>query len=60
MAKEKDAPATSPDSDKVDASTGDVLDDQIWDIWRLESPSLVCHFRGAPHVHAYINVARRA
>ncbi|HAA72567.1 MAG TPA: hypothetical protein DCE55_25740 [Planctomycetaceae bacterium] len=40
--------------------TGDVLDDQIWDIWRLESPSLVCHFRGAPHVHAYINVARRA
>jgi len=40
--------------------TGDVLDDQIWDIWRLESPSLVCHFRGAPHVHAYINVARRS
>ena len=31
MAKKKDAPATSPDSDKVDASTGDVLDDQVKD-----------------------------
>lgn len=40
--------------------TGDLDEDQVWDIWRLESPTLVCHFRGAPHVHAYINVARRS
>ncbi len=39
--------------------SGDLDDDGVWDIWRLESPTLVCHFRGAPHVHAYINIARR-
>ncbi len=39
--------------------SGDLGDDGVWDVWRLESPTLVCHFRGAPHVHAYINIARR-
>lgn len=34
----------------------DLLNDRMWDIWRVEGPSLVWHFRGAPHVHAYINV----
>jgi hypothetical protein len=34
----------------------DLESDKVWDIWRVEGPSLVCHFRGAPHVHAYINV----
>jgi hypothetical protein len=38
---------------------GDLDNDKVWDIWRLEGPSIVCHFRGAPHVHAYINVAQR-
>ena len=36
---------------------GDLNDDNIWDNWRIEGPSLVWHFRGAPHVHAYINIA---
>ncbi len=40
--------------------SGDLNDDQKWDIWRLEGPTMVCHFRGAPHVHAYINVATKA
>jgi hypothetical protein len=40
--------------------SGDLGNDQVWDVWRLESPTVVCHFRGAPHVHAYINVARRS
>ncbi len=40
--------------------SGDLDADSVWDIWRLEAPTLVCHFRGAPHVHAYINVAKRA
>jgi len=40
--------------------SGDLDNDQVWDVWRLESPTVVCHFRGAPHVHAYINVARRS
>lgn len=35
---------------------GDLGNDRVWDIWRIEGPSLVWHFRGAPHVHAYINV----
>lgn len=35
---------------------GDLQDDKVWDIWRVEGPSLVWHFRGAPHVHAYINI----
>ncbi|QDS91875.1 hypothetical protein FF011L_06110 [Roseimaritima multifibrata] len=34
----------------------DIDDDRVWDIWRVEGPSLVWHFRGAPHVHAYINI----
>lgn len=36
---------------------GDIGDDQVWDIWRIEGPSFVWHFRGSPHVHAYINIA---
>jgi len=40
--------------------SNDIGDDQEWDIWRLESPTFVCHFRGAPHVHAYINVGKKA
>ena len=32
--------------------------DGTWDIWRLEGPSLVWHFRGAPHVHTWVNVAK--
>ncbi len=35
---------------------GDLGKDEVWDIWRVEGPSFVWHFRGAPHVHAYINI----
>lgn len=34
----------------------DLGSDRVWDVWRVEGPSLVWHFRGAPHVHAYINI----
>ncbi|MGE3779249.1 MAG: DUF3500 domain-containing protein [Pirellulaceae bacterium] len=34
----------------------DLGSDKVWDIWRVEGPSFVWHFRGAPHVHAYINI----
>jgi hypothetical protein len=34
----------------------DLNDDKVWDMWRVEGPSFVWHFRGAPHVHAYINI----
>jgi len=38
----------------------DLGNDKEWDIWRLEGPDFVWHFRGAPHVHAYVNIARKA
>lgn len=34
----------------------DIGSDKVWDIWRVEGPAFVWHFRGAPHVHAYINI----
>ncbi len=36
---------------------GDLEDDRVWDMWRIEGPSFVWHFRGSPHVHAYINIS---
>jgi Protein of unknown function (DUF3500)/TAT (twin-arginine translocation) pathway signal sequence len=36
---------------------GDLGDDKVWDCWRLEGPSFVWYFRGAPHVHVWVNVA---
>ncbi len=36
---------------------GDLNNDKVWDMWRIEAPGFVWHFRGAPHVHAYINIA---
>jgi hypothetical protein len=35
----------------------DIGNDGVWDNWRLEGPALVWHFRGAPHVHVWVNVA---
>ena len=39
---------------------GDLDNDKVWDIWRVEGPSFVWHFRGAPHVHAYINIGMKS
>ena len=38
----------------------DIGKDGVWDNWRLEGPSFVWHFRGAPHVHVWVNVADNA
>lgn len=38
--------------------SGNLGSDEEWDIWRLEGPGFVWHFRGSPHVHAYVNIAR--
>ncbi|MFK8112436.1 MAG: DUF3500 domain-containing protein [Rubripirellula sp.] len=35
----------------------DIGKDGVWDNWRLEGPSFVWHYRGAPHVHVWVNVA---
>lgn len=37
----------------------DLGSDREWDIWRLEGPTLVWHFRGAPHVHTWVNFKTR-
>jgi hypothetical protein len=37
-------------------SDSDLEGDKVWDVWRIEGPSFVWHFRGDPHVHAYINI----
>ena len=39
---------------------GDIGNDRVWDNWRLEGPAFVWHFRGAPHVHVWVNVADSA
>ena len=36
---------------------GDIGHDGVWDNWRLEGPAFVWHFRGAPHVHVWVNIA---
>lgn len=39
---------------------GDLDDDNVWDVWRVEGPAMAWNFRGAPHVHAYINIGSAA
>lgn len=41
-------------------SDNDLGGDGVWDNWRLEGPSFVWHYRGAPHVHVWVNVADSA
>jgi hypothetical protein len=36
---------------------GDLGGDKVWDCWRLEGPAFVWYYRGAPHVHVWVNVA---
>jgi Protein of unknown function (DUF3500) len=40
-----------------DGTSLDLGDDGEWDVWRMEGPSFVWHFRGVPHVHVWVNVA---
>ena len=35
----------------------DLGKDKVWDNWRVEGPSFVWHYRGAPHVHVWVNLA---
>ena len=32
--------------------------DEIWDVWQLEGPGMVCYFRGKPHVHAWMHIKK--
>jgi hypothetical protein len=35
---------------------GDIGKDGVWDVWQLEGPNMVWHFRGHPHVHVWANI----
>jgi hypothetical protein len=39
---------------------GDIGNDKVWDIWRLEGPAFAWYFHGSPHVHTWVNIARQA
>jgi hypothetical protein len=34
----------------------DIGNDGVWDVWQIEGPEMVWYFRGAPHVHVWVNV----
>jgi hypothetical protein len=34
----------------------DIGQDGVWDVWQLEGPAMVWYFRGAPHVHTWVNI----
>ena len=36
----------------------DIGNDGVWDVWALESPSMLWYFRGHPHVHCWVNIRR--
>jgi len=38
----------------------DIGGDGVWDVWELESPTMIWHFRGAPHVHTWVNIRDKA
>ncbi len=39
---------------------GDIGNDGVWDVWQIEGPNMVWYFRGAPHVHVWVNIAASA
>ncbi|MBM3724702.1 MAG: DUF3500 domain-containing protein [Acidobacteria bacterium] len=34
----------------------DVGGDGVWDVWQVESPTMMWYFRGMPHVHTWVNI----
>lgn len=34
--------------------------DEVWDNWKLEGPTMAWYFRGAPHVHTWVNIVAKA
>ena len=31
-------------------------DDQLYDVWQIEGPSMIWYFRGKPHVHTWVHI----
>jgi len=34
--------------------------DEVWDVWQVEGPSMVWYFRGKPHVHVWVHIRESA
>lgn len=34
----------------------DLGNDEVWDVWQVEGPTLVWYFRGNPHVHTWVHI----
>jgi hypothetical protein len=37
----------------------DIGNDGVWDVWRLEGPTMVWYFRGSPHVHTWVYISEK-
>jgi hypothetical protein len=35
-------------------------EDEVWDVWQIEGPSMVWYFRGKPHVHVWVHIRDKA
>ena len=38
------------------AKNDDIGSDGVWDVWQIEGPNMLWYFRGAPHVHCWVNI----
>jgi hypothetical protein len=37
----------------------DIGNDGVWDVWKLEGPTMTWYFRGAPHVHTWVYISEK-
>lgn len=40
-------------------TNADLGSDGTWDVWQLESPTMIWYFRGNPHVHTWVSIRER-
>jgi len=40
-------------------SADDIGNDGVWDVWKLEGPTMVWYFRGSPHVHTWAYLSEK-
>jgi hypothetical protein len=41
-------------------SQENIGDDQLYDVWQIEGPSMIWYFRGKPHVHTWVHIKDQA
>ncbi len=43
---------------QLSGKLGDIGNDGVWELWRLEGPGFAWHYRGNPHPHGWVNIAK--